>query len=60
MPDTKSLMYAKLFNAITDAVQLLQDAQLETEEIFINQDDAQVIQLKRIDFPQNRDDSRKE
>ena len=48
MQDNKFLMYAKLFNAITDAIELLQQAQLETEEIFINQEDAQVIPLRRI------------
>ena len=52
MPDYKSEMYAKLFNAITDAVLLMQKAQTETEEIFINQEDAQVIPLRRVDDSQ--------
>ena len=49
MPDSKSMMYAKLFNAVTDAIIMLQAAQSETEEIFVNQEDTQVIQLKRPD-----------
>jgi len=48
MSDTKSKMYAKLFNAVTDAIEILQNAQAETEEIFINQEDAQVIPLRRL------------
>ena len=34
MPDYER-MYGKLFNAITDAVEILQQAQRETEEIYI-------------------------
>ena len=34
MPDYKT-MYAKLFNAITDAVEILQQAQRDTEEMYI-------------------------
>lgn len=49
MPDSKSMMYVKLFNAVTDAIIMLQAAQSETEEIFVNQEDTQVIQLKRPD-----------
>ena len=60
MPDHKSMMYAKLFNAVTDAVQLLQNAQNETEEIFINHEDAQVIQLKRINYPKKQGDTQSE
>ena len=49
MKDYKSAMYAQLFNAVTDAILILQQAQAETEEIFINQEDAPIIQLKRLD-----------
>ena len=52
MQDYKSEMYAQLFNAITDAILLLQKAQTETEEIFINHEDAQIIPLRRVDDPQ--------
>ena len=38
MTDYKT-MYYKLFNAITDAVEILQQAQKETEEIYINTSD---------------------
>ena len=52
MSDVKSNMYAKLFNAVTDAIQLLKNAQLETEEIFIDQEDAKIIPLRRLDKPE--------
>ena len=38
MSDYKS-MYTKLFNAITDAIHILQQAQIETEDMFIEQED---------------------
>lgn len=38
MTDYKS-MYYKLFNAITDVVEILQQAQKEAEEIYINTSD---------------------
>jgi hypothetical protein len=53
-------MYAQLFNAVTDAIQLLQQAQADTEEVFISQEEAQVIQLRRIDNPSKQGGSRKE
>ena len=60
MSDSKSLMYSKLFNAVTDVINVLQKAQMETEEIFISQEDAQVIPLRRVDNPQKQDDPKKE
>jgi len=60
MSDHKSMMYAKLFNSVTDAIQLLQAAQMETEEVFISQVGAEVIQLKRIDTPKQQEASKKE
>lgn len=50
MPDYKT-MYYKLFNAVTDAVEILQQAQLEAEEIYINsseKDEHKVVELKII------------
>ena len=35
MPDYKA-MYYKLFNTYTDVIEMLQKAQLETEEIYMN------------------------
>ena len=35
MPDYKS-MYLDLFNSITDAIEILREAQRKAEEIFIN------------------------
>ena len=34
MPDYKE-MYLKLFNKVTDAIEILKEAQKETEEIYI-------------------------
>ena len=51
MPDYKK-MYAKLFNAITDATEILQQAQRETEEMYIASgeiDDLQKVKLKVLD-----------
>ena len=60
MSDSKSLMYSKLFNTVTDVINILQKAQIETEEIFIGQEDAQVVELRRVDNPQKQDDPKKE
>ena len=35
MPDYKK-MYHKLFNAMTDAIEIMKQAQIEAEEIYIN------------------------
>ena len=45
MADYKK-MYSKLFNAATDAVRILQAAQVETEEIYIDHDPANITLLK--------------
>jgi hypothetical protein len=42
-------MYIKLFNAVTDAINVLQKAQIETEEMFINQEEPVLTLLKRPD-----------
>lgn len=44
MADFKS-MYTKLLNKITDAIHILQDAQIETEEMFLAQKDADIVVL---------------
>ena len=44
MADYKN-MYLKLFGAVTDAVNILQKAQAETEEMYMDQDEANVIRL---------------
>ena len=43
MPDY-ARMYRELFNAVTDAVEILQKAQLRTEELYMEADDS-VIRL---------------
>ena len=47
MPDYKT-MYAKLFNAITDAVDILQQAQRDTEEIYIESSEKDDLRMKNI------------
>ena len=52
MPDYKT-MYAKLFNAITDAVEILQEAQKATEEMYIESGEKEELrktQLKILDI----------
>ena len=39
MPDYKK-MYTTLFNAVTDAIEILQSAQQDTEELFIETETA--------------------
>lgn len=41
MPQYKG-MYTKLFNTITDAVNLLQTAQTETEEMYLSQEEPEI------------------
>lgn len=47
MPDYKT-MYYKLFNAITDATQILQDAQRETEEMYIESGETEDIRKAQL------------
>ncbi|MDO5479568.1 MAG: hypothetical protein Q4G23_10450 [Clostridia bacterium] len=46
MPDYKK-MYTKLFNSVTDAIEILKQAQIETEEIYINssEEDKKVLNI---------------
>lgn len=51
IPDYKS-MYYKLFNSVTDAIEILKKAQLETEEIYIDsseKDDHKVVEFKIVE-----------
>ena len=48
MPDYKT-MYKELFKAVTEAIDILQKAQIECEEIYINSsenDDNKIMKLK--------------
>jgi len=44
MPDYKS-MYFKLFNRVTDAINILQSAQQEGEDAYIKDQDGVIVQL---------------
>ena len=44
MADHKS-MYLKLFNAVTDAVNILQNAQAEAEEMYVSQEEPTITLL---------------
>lgn len=44
MPDYRA-MYYKLFNAITDTIQVLQQAQQTAEEIYISFEEKEYIEL---------------
>ena len=55
MADYKE-MYKKLFRAVTQATEILQKAQLECEEIYINSsenDDNKIMQLKVLNGKEN-------
>lgn len=39
-------MYKKLFNAVTDTIHILQTAQVETEQMYISQEEARILLLK--------------
>ena len=47
-------MYYKLFNSITDALEILKEAQIETEEMFINSDEEDE-KIRVLDFHKNKD-----
>lgn len=51
MADYKN-MYMTLFNAITDAINILQKAQRETEELFVNAEESKIILLENPEEPQ--------
>lgn len=54
MPDYKT-MYFTLFNAITDAVKILCEAQEKTEDIYINSSEKEDEMLKIIKFDKPKD-----
>lgn len=39
-------MYKKLFNAVTDTIRILQTAQVETEQMYILQEETKILLLK--------------
>ena len=56
MPDYKT-MYKELFKAVTEAIDILQKAQIECEEIYINSsenDDNKIMQLKVLNGKDNK------
>lgn len=52
MADYKK-MYHSLFNAVSDAVELLQKAQRDTEEMYISGKDAEITLI----YDKNKEDS---
>ena len=51
MPDYKG-MYKELFGAVTEAIEILKEAQVKTEEMYIlsgENDDNKVVELKIAD-----------
>ena len=48
MPDYKK-MYHKLFNAMTDAIENMKQAQIEAEEIYINSSEQDVVKLQAVE-----------
>lgn len=47
MPNYKE-MYFELFNKITDVIIDLQEVQKKTEEMYLNSEELQIIELKRV------------
>ena len=47
MPDYKK-MYFKLFNSVTDAIEILQKAQIETEEIYITSGEEEAEKRRKV------------
>jgi hypothetical protein len=52
MADYKN-MYQRLFNAVTDSINILQKAQLDTEDTFISAEEAKIVLLNS---KNNKDD----
>ena len=50
MPDYQN-MYKRLFNAVTESIEILKKAQIDTEEMYIlsGEDDNNVVELKLIE-----------
>lgn len=54
MPDYKA-MYFSLMNTITDAITLLQQAQIDAEDAFISDDDEPLVELLDLKKKNERD-----
>ena len=54
MPDYKT-MYGKLFNAITDAVEILQQAQRDTEELYIESGEKESLRTTDLTIVRGKD-----
>jgi hypothetical protein len=53
MPDYKA-MYHRLFHAVTDVVNILQVAQIETEAMYVDHEPAEIISFRPDDgVPRN-------
>lgn len=50
MPDYAS-MYRKIFNAVSDAIAALQQAQRDTEEMYVSSPEPDIILLPKDDAP---------
>ncbi len=56
MPDYKA-MYYKLFSRVTDAINILQKAQIEGEDTYIRNDDAPIL-IPLVSPPDNNDNKK--
>ena len=50
-------MYRLLFREITKVINILQEAQLDTEEMYISADDTTITLLRPADSNENEDDN---
>ena len=46
-------MYTSLFNDVTNAIELLKNAQVKSEEVFVSGDDGVVLELRKPDEEDN-------
>ena len=46
LPDY-SAMYKKIFNGVTDAINLLQQLQRDTEDMFIESPESNIVELRK-------------
>lgn len=58
MPDYKT-MYKQLFTAVTEAIEILKQAQIDTEEIFINTSESEENKLLQFKLITDEKDERK-
>ena len=57
MPDYKR-MYKKLFNAVTEAIEILQEAQVDTEELYIESSEIDDTKLSKFKIIDNKSDEK--